>query len=218
MANADTRDDSSGARTLRTIDEKLFWVESQFNLIAAVVILALMLLAVVQVLGRKIFNFPVPGYVDWVEFFMAIFVFLSIAYCQKLGGHVRMEIVIGRFEGRTLYFFEIIGTLVAIFVISVLMYYAYFHFWRAWDIGDSSIDIELPIWPGKLMVVFAFGMLILRLLVQLIGFTRLLLHPDAEPIGVPIIETVDEQAQHEIDAGLAGEEEKVIIAGTRGQN
>ena len=30
---------------------------------------------------------------------------------------------------------------------------------------------------------------------------------------VPMIETVDEQAQHEIDAGLAGEEEKVDIVG-----
>ena len=28
---------------------------------------------------------------------------------------------------------------------------------------------------------------------------------DAKPIGVPMIETVDEQAQHEIDTGLAGE-------------
>jgi hypothetical protein len=35
--------------------------------------------------------------------------------------------------------------------------------------------------------------------------------PDAVPIGIPLIETVDEQAQHEIDAGLAGEEEKVDL-------
>lgn len=216
MADTAPRDDSPGARLLRTIDDKVFWAESQFNLFSALVILAMMLLAVVQVLGRKLFNFPVPGYVDWVEFFMAIFVFLSIAYCQKLGGHVRMEIVISRFSGRALYFCEIIGTVVALFVIGVLTYYAYTHFLRAWEIGDSSIDIQLPIWPGKLMVAFAFVTLIIRLLIQLAGFIRLFLNPDAEPIGVPLIETVDEQAQHELDAGLAGEEEKVVLAGSRG--
>jgi hypothetical protein len=39
----------------------------------------------------------------------------------------------------------------------------------------------------------------------------MIMYPDAELIAVPRIETVDEQAQHEIDTGLAGEEEKVDI-------
>ena len=39
------------------------------------------------------------------------------------------------------------------------------------------------------------------------------MYPNALEIGVPHIETVDEQAQHEIDAGLAGEDEKVDIVG-----
>ena len=101
-------------------------------------------------------------------------------------------------------------------IIAVLCWYGWEHFVRAWVIGDSSIDIEIPIWPGKLIVVIAFISLELRLLVQLFGFLRLVAHPDAEPIGVPIIETVDEQAQKEIDAGLAGEEEKVNIVGDTG--
>ena len=124
-----------------------------------------------------------------------------------------MEFFLGRFSGSLLWSLEVIGTLVAMLIIAILMWYGWEHFLRAWDIGDSSIDIELPIWPGKLIVVIAFISLELRLLVQLCGFLRLVRYPDAEPIGVPMIETVDEQAQHEIDAGLAGEEEKVDIVG-----
>ncbi|MEO0762938.1 MAG: hypothetical protein AAFZ09_14235, partial [Pseudomonadota bacterium] len=48
------------------------------------------------------------------------------------------------------------------FVVIVLAYYGYEHFLRAWDIGDSTIDIELPIWPSKLLVPFAFGILTFR--------------------------------------------------------
>jgi hypothetical protein len=44
----------------------------------------------------------------------------------------------------------------------------------------------------------------------------LVVHPNAEPIGVPLVETVDQQAQKEIDAGLAGEKEKVNILGNAG--
>jgi len=201
---------------LAWVDEKVFKIESIFNLTSAFLILFLMFLAVFQVVGRKVFNMPVPGYVDWVEFAMAIFCFLSIAYTQKLGGHVRMEFFIGRFKGRLLWGLEAIGTMIALFIISVLMWYAYTHFLRAWTIGDTSMDIELPIWPGKILVAFAFFSLNIRLLIQLAGFGRLFVHPDAEPIGVPVIETVVEQAQKEIDTGLAGEKEKVDIVSAGG--
>jgi C4-dicarboxylate transporter DctQ subunit len=215
MATNDDRALSPGARLLAKADAGYFEVEKLFNLLSAFTIFAMMMMAVVQVLGRKFFNSPVPGYVDWVEMFMAVFAFLGIAYCQKLGGHVRMELIIGRFKGRALYFLEIIGTAIAMMVIAILAWYAYTHFLRAWTIGDSSIDIQLPIWPSKIAVAFAFLTLEFRLIIQMFGFTRMFLHPDARPIGIPIIETVDEQAQHELDAALAGEEEKVVIAPKR---
>ena len=102
--------------------------------------------------------------------------------------------------------------LIAVFIIAVLMYYSYAHFLRAWNIGDSSMDLELPIWPSKLIVPFAFAMLLVRFTIQLAGYVGLFVHPDAVPIAIPIIETVEEHSQHEIDAGLAGEAEKVVIA------
>ncbi len=196
---------------LKGVDEAFFQVEKFLNLIAALVIMAIMLIGTYQVFGRKLLSIPVPGYVDWIEMAMTVFAFVAISYTQRLGGHVRMEIILGRMKGRLLYFFEIFGTICAIFIVAVLAYYGYEHFLRAFEIGDSTIDIELPVWPSKLLVPFAFGILLVRLVIQLIGFIRLFLHPDAEPIGVPKIETVDEQAQHEIDAGLAGEEDKVDL-------
>ncbi len=221
----DAHELSPGARMLKNVDEFFFKIEKFMNLIASLVILGIMIVGVSQVFGRKldllnlipgidgVQGMPVPGYVDWIEMSMTVFAFLAIAYTQRLGGHVRMEIILGKLKGRVLFFCEIFGTLAALLIVSVLAYYSYEHFDRAWSIGDSTIDIQLPVWPSKLIVPFAFGMLIVRLLIQLVGFVRLFLHPDAEQIGVPHIETVDEQAQHEIDAGLAGEEEKVDLIG-----
>ncbi len=224
MSDQDIAALSPGARLLSNVDSYYFQFEKLLNLLAGIVIMGLMFLGVFQVLGRKVINFPVPGYVDLVEFAMVVFSFLAISYCQKLGGHVRMEIIIGRFKGRTLWFLECIGILIAMYIIAVLMYYSYSHFLRSFDcsfpfcVGDSSMDIELPIWPSKLLVPFAFAMLLVRFSIQLIGYFRLFLYPDAKPVAIPLIETVDEQAQHEIDTGLAGEEEKVVITSdVRGQ-
>ena len=171
----------------------------------------------VQVIGRVVFQAPIYGYSDMIEQIMTIFAFLAIAYTQRLGGHVRMELLLGRMKGRTLYFFEILGTIAAIGVIMILAYYGYTHFMRAFEIGDSTIDVDLPIWPSKLMVPLAFSVMLVRLFIQLIGFVRLFLHPSAQLIGVPRMETVDDMAQAEIDAGLAGEGEKVDIVNRGGE-
>ena len=211
MAMNDATELSPAARRLAALDELHFKLEKFLNLMAALVILGLMFVGTYQVFGRKLLNIPVPGYVDIVEVSMTIFAFLGIAYCQKLGGHIRMEIIIGRFKGRWLYAVELLGTLAVIMLMTILIYYTWEHFMRAYTIGDSSIDIEIILWPSKLLVPFAFSVLMIRLLLQAVGFTRLIMDPNAEPIAVPHIESVDEQAQHEIDAGLAGEIEKVDL-------
>ena len=199
------RDRSSFARWLGAADEGFFKFESALNLLAALVILAVMFIGVFQVFGRKLINFPVPGYVDVIEFVMTVFAFISIAYTQRLGGHVRMEIILKRFRGRGLWIVESLGTLTVLGIVAILTWFAYGHFLRAWTIGDSTIDIEIPLWPSKLLVPIAFAVLLVRLFIQLLGFLRLSADPDAEPVGIPRIETVDEQAQHEIETGLAGE-------------
>jgi len=206
MATSDTNGLSSGDLVLSKADEYLFKIEGFFNFVAGLVIFLTMMLGVVQVVGRSFFNQPVPAYVDIIEIGMACFAFLGISYCQKLGGHVRMEIVMKQFEGRSLWIAEVIGTLVTMWIITILLIYGYEHFLRAFEIGDSTIDGDYPLWPSKLIIPVAFGLLMCRLTVNLVGFLRLVRRPDAEPIGIPVMETVDDQAEYEIRTSGLGDE------------
>ena len=206
MAITETSRLTSGDMLLSRVDEYLFKIESLLNLIAGIVIFLTMVLGVVQVVGRSFFNQPVPAYVDIIELMMATFAFLGISYCQKLGGHVRMEIVLKNFKGRSFWIAEVIGTLVTMSIIAILMIYGYEHFLRAFQFGDSTIDGDYPLWPSKLVVPVAFGVLMIRLTVNLWGFLRLVARPDAEPIGIPVLETVDDQAEHEIRTSGLGDE------------
>ena len=206
MAVADTRGLSSGDRLLFKVDENLFKVESLFAYAAGLVIFLTMILGVIQVVGRSVFNRPVPAYVDVIEIMMTVFAFLAISYAQRLGAHVRMEIVMKKFSGRSLWIAEIVGTLVTMWVIAVLLIYGFEHFLRAYEIGDSTIDGDYPLWPSKLLIPIAFGLLMCRLSVNLVGFLRLAVRPEAVPIGIPVMETVDDQADHEIRTSGLGEE------------
>ncbi len=204
----DSNDRSPGdglGRFVARLDRWLAPIERAFNLVAALFIFGLMLIGVAQVLGRKILNMPVFGYIDLIEISMAAFAFLGIAWCERLGGHVRMDLVLGRIRGRTRWLAEIFGTLVAMFVIAVLAYYGFTHFLRAYELGDSTIDAEYPIWPSKLVVPLAFGLLWLRLLVHLLGYARLFANPRTEPVAVPMIAKMDDIVRQEIKE-VVGEE------------
>ena len=183
-------------------------IENFLNGVSATAIFCVMLLGVTQVFGRKFFNMPVPGYIDYIEQSMVIFAFFGIAYCQRLGGHVRMDLFMARFSRRPLYFFEALATLVGLLVLTVLIETSWLHFMRAFQLGDSTIDIELPIWPAKLVIPLAFSVLWGRFALQFLGFARLFIHPDAKVIAVPIIEDVTMQARHEIEDALGEEAAK----------
>lgn len=187
------------APLLSSFDRRLGYVETGFNLFAAFAIFALMLLGIVQVLGRQLFNMPVRGYIDFVELAMTTFAFFGIAYCQRLGGHVRMEMMLKPMRGRLLWGTEIFGTLVALVVIAVLIWYGWGHFLRAYQLGDSTIDTQLPVWPSKLGVPIAFFLLWLRLWLQFAGYLRLAIDPQRRPVAVITMLSVEEQAAHEIE-------------------
>lgn len=191
--------------TYSRIDQIVFRIESALNLTAGFVVMAVMLLAVAQILGRKIFNAPLPGFIDWVEQSMAVFAFLGVAYCQRVGGHIRMDILIGRLTGRPLWLAEMVSVVLMLVIITALIWGSWLHFERAFDWNapmwsrDSTIDIALPIWPAKLLVPLALSLLWLRLVLQLWGYWRVFSGATATPIGVPLIEDAATQAAHEAE-------------------
>ena len=177
-------------------------LEDFLNLFAAFAIFVLMLVGVGQVVGRSIFNVAIYGYIDYIEQCTAIFAFLGVAYCQRFGTHIRMEILLHLLPRRALWWFEALGVLLAMVVITLLIEGSWFNFQRAYLIGDSTMDIQLPIWPGKLAVPVAFATLWIRLLLQLIEYVRLALDPDREPRGVPMIHRAEDVAKAEIEEAL----------------
>lgn len=202
MSSANVKTD---ATRLSRLDRALFAVESAFNLMAGITVFALVCLAVVHVLSRKLLNAPLPGFVDWVEQFMAVFAFLGVAYAHRLGGHIRMDMLVGRLKGRTLWIAEFVSTIVILLLVSALIYGTYFHFDRSFDLNaplwsrDSSIDIALPLWPAKLIVFLSLALLWLRLALQVWAYGRAIRSGAEEPIAIPLIEDAAQMAAHEAD-------------------
>ena len=187
-------------RWLDRADRLLRPLEYALTLFGGVLVFLLMILGMVQIVLRNIFQSPIFGYIDIVEFSMVGFAVLGIAFVQQQGAHVRMEIIIGRLKGRWHWIIEAFGALAVAAIVAILIPYSYEHFARAFSIGDSTIDIELPTWPAKLAVPIALGLLLARVVVQFAGYLRLAANPDLDPVAVPHLKSVEEIAAEEIES------------------
>ena len=192
-------DDSALSR----IDRLFLKLERSLALVSGLAVFSLMVLAVVSVGGRNLLNSPLPGYVDWIEQAMPLIAFMGASFVMREGGHIRMDILVGQLRGRALYVVEMITTLAVLTLMVLMVWGSWAHFQRSFDFAaplwsrDSSMDIALPIWPAKLLAPVAFGVLCLRLCLQVWAYGRAI--RTGHPIAVPLIADAAKQAQMEAD-------------------
>jgi TRAP-type C4-dicarboxylate transport system permease small subunit len=190
---------------LSRLDHTLLKLERFMALISGLAVFSLMVLAVVSVGGRNLFNAPLPGYVDWIEQAMPLIAFMGIAYVQRDGGHIRMDILIGQLRGRVLWLAELVSVLLILVLMMALVWGSWAHFDRSFDFGapmwsrDSSIDIAIPLWPSKLIVPVSFSVLCLRLMLQVWGYGRAFVLGLERPVAVPMIQSAAAQAAAEAE-------------------
>lgn len=189
--------------TLSRLDRALYALESKLALLSGLAVFTLMMLAVVSVTGRNTINQPLPGYVDWIEQAMPLIAFMGVSYTQRMGGHIRMDLFIGKLSGRALWSVELLTTFVILVVMILLVWGSFAHFGRSFDFSapmwsrDSSMDIAIPLWPAKLLAPVAFSVLCARLVLQCWGYIRAIINNDQSPIAVPLIEDAATQAANE---------------------
>lgn len=190
---------------LSKLDQRLYKLESAFALLSGLAVFSLMMLAVISVTGRHSINQPLPGYVDWIEQAMPLIAFMGVAYTQRNGGHIRMDILVSFLKGRSLWAVEFITAFLMLAVMLLLIWGSWAHFGRSFDFSaplwsrDSSMDIALPLWPAKLLAPVAFSVLALRLALQLVAYARAFINNEASPVAVPLIEDAATQAANEAD-------------------
>jgi TRAP-type C4-dicarboxylate transport system permease small subunit len=183
---------SMGGAALDRADRSLQVIELATAIVGGVAIFAVMWLGVAEITLRRLFNSPLYGQLDAIEQTMALYTLLPISYCYRKAGHIRVDLIVRRFHGRAQWVAEIAASLVTLVLIVVLLPGVLHFFQNAYYIGDSTINTQWPTWPSKLIPVIGFGVLALRIALELWAYARLLIDPMAEQIAVPVHEFVDE--------------------------
>lgn len=191
---SDPRADRMGGRLLRRLDRALVAVETATAAIGGGVIFAVMFVGVAEILLRKLFNSPLYGQLDLIEQTMSTYAILTISYCYRKAGHIRVEILAQRYRGRLRWIAEFFTGLAALALITAIWPGVLHYFQNAYEIGDSTINTQWPTWPSKFVPVIGFSILWLRIALELWAYMRLIVDPDAEQIAVPTHPSVVEEA------------------------
>ncbi len=80
----------------------------------------LMLITTFDVLGRAIFNKPLPGTLELSEYMLSIIILLGAAYTQQVKGHVAVDFLTSRFPVKGQLVCKVITDILCLFVITIM--------------------------------------------------------------------------------------------------
>ena len=130
----------------------------------------------------------------WLEiqwYFFALIFLLGAGYTLKHNGHVRIDILHGRFSPRLQAWVDLVGGLLFLLPLCGLMIWmGWSDFAASWAVNETSPDSGgLSRWPIKLAIPLGFGLLALQGLAEVIkraaflaGFAPQSLEEPEEPV------------------------------------
>ena len=95
-------------------------VSETFGVLAVVVLVFMMLLTVMDVILRYFFNNPITASAEITEYMMVVVGFLGMAWCALKGGHIKVELIVGRWPQRGQAVINIINALLILGVCTLI--------------------------------------------------------------------------------------------------
>ncbi len=134
-----------------------------FGNIGSGAIALIMMVIVVDVGGRRLFNHPLFGSMDLSTFMMVIVVFFSMAQCELMRGHITIDLVVSRFRQRSQDIFNSIAYFIFLVTFGWMTWQLCQYGIERWQSNIVSFTLKIPVAP--FIFVAAFGSALITLLV-----------------------------------------------------
>ena len=142
--------------------------EKIFMIIALGMLLGMMFLGTGDVLGRYLFNNPIKGAMEGSQLLMAGVALLCWGYTQASKSHIRIDLLIHRYPKNIHKIMDLIGLTLTMIIFGLIT-------WQSTIIAVEVLEqhrmldnINLPLFPFKLMVPVGAMVLCLESVIQFI--------------------------------------------------
>lgn len=139
----------------------LRWLCQMLAMGGALVFVAIVLMSVASLTGRKLWSSPVPGDVEMLQMCAAFSAACFFAWCHLSGSDVKVDFFTARLSPRVVHAMDAFGSLLmALF--GVLIAWRTAHgAWMVREAGEQSMLLDWPLWIPQMAMVPGFALLAL---------------------------------------------------------
>ena len=138
------------------------------NLIGAGLLAVMMLLSTADVIGRYLFNNPIPGALELSGFMLVIVVFFGAAYAQVLKRHVSVDLLLAWLPQKAKPFFSLVSYFIGLSLFSLIAWQTVLSAGFKMQGNEVSSVLRIPVWPFMGIVAAGSALLALVLLIDLL--------------------------------------------------
>ena len=144
------------------------WLSTWFERIAIFGFLGMMLSTLVDVVGAKVFNWPLPVGTESVYFFQLIAIGGAIAYGQIDGRHIRVELFVDKFPRQGRAVFHGLAALLSLALFVILAWKSYQYGFTLREANEVTMVSRTPLYPFAFWLGLCCVPMCLVLIVELL--------------------------------------------------
>jgi TRAP-type C4-dicarboxylate transport system permease small subunit len=128
------------------------------------IMLPLMFITSADVVGRGLFDRPVPGTTELSSLMLVTFILSGLAYTHQIRGHVRVTMLLDRLPAKAALAMNVLTTALCILIMAALC-------WQGWELAWEQKTVtdmlRIPQRPFRILVAVAGAAFLLELLLDL---------------------------------------------------
>lgn len=161
-----------GAATLEfgPMGQILFRASKVSAIMGGLMFVAIVVMSIISIVGRKLFAAPVPGDVEMLQMTAAFASASFFAYCHLNGGDVKVDFFTAKASPATVHRLDAFGSLLVGLFGAVITWRAAVGAFAIKEAGETSMILGWPVWIAQVLMVPGF------LLMALAGFYMVSFH------------------------------------------
>jgi TRAP-type C4-dicarboxylate transport system permease small subunit len=137
----------------------LLAVSKSAAICGGLVFVALVVMSLASIVGRKLFALPVPGDVEVLQMCAAFASSAFFAYCHLVGGDVKVDFFTHNLAPRKVALLDAIGSLLVGSFGALLAWRTGAGAWAIKEVGETSAVLGWPVWVAQALMVPGFVLL-----------------------------------------------------------
>ena len=128
-------------------------------IVGGLIFVALVIMSIVSITGRKLFSAPLPGDVEILQMCAAFASSTFFAYCHLINGDVKVDFFTHNMKASRVAHMDAFGSLLMGLFGALIAWRTAVGAWSVQQVGETSAILGWPVWLAQALMVPGFAML-----------------------------------------------------------